>query len=98
MENFNLILRPVITEKATAAEKEGKYQFFARKNATKIDIKETFKKLYGVSVAKVNVLRTAEKTRLGRARTPITKKRSFKKVIITTKGKKTVNISKPKMK
>lgn len=98
MKTFDLLLRPVITEKATSSEKEGKYQFFVRKDATKIDIKEAFEKLYGVDVTKVNMMRTASKMRYGRVRKPTMKKAEFKKVIITTKGKKTLDVMKPKMK
>lgn len=98
MNNFDLLLRPVVTEKATASEKEGKYQFFVRAQATKIDIRHAFEKLYGVTVAKMNVMVTAEKTKLGKTRRPVSKKPEYKKVIITTKGKKTVDLSKPKLK
>lgn len=98
MKTFDVFLRPVITEKATANEKDGKYQFFVRKDVTKIDIQEAFEKLYGVAVTKVNVMRTASKSRAGRIRRPVTKKAEFKKVIITTKGKKTLDVMKPKMK
>lgn len=98
MQDYNLFIKPVITEKATSLEKEGKYQFFVRKNATKIDIKTGFKKLYEVDVIRVNVMRTAPKTRAGKNRMPVTKKAEFKKVIITTKGKKTVDLTKPKLK
>lgn len=98
MNTFQLFIKPVITEKATAGEKEGKYQFFVRKEATKVAIKSFFKKLYGVDVIRVNVLRTAPKTRLSKNRRPVTKKREYKKVIITTKGKKTIDVTKPKLK
>ncbi len=98
MNNFDLFLRPVVTEKATSAEKEGKYQFFVRKRATKIDIRHAFEKLYGVAVSKMNVMLTAEKTKMGKTRRPTLKKHEFKKVIITTKGKKTVDLNKPKLK
>lgn len=98
MNAFDLILRPVITEKATAHEKEGKYQFFVRKNATKIDIREAFEKIYGVEAVKVNVIRTPSKTRMGRIRRPVMKKHELKKVIVTTKGKKTIDAAKPKIK
>lgn len=98
MKTFDVFLRPVITEKATDKEKEGKYQFFVRKDVTKIDIKEAFEKLYGVDVVKVNVMRTSAKSRLNRVRRPTVKKAEFKKVIITTKGKKTLDVMKPKMK
>ena len=98
MKIFDLLLRPVITEKATDSEKEGKYQFYVRKDATKIDIKEAFEKLYGVVVLKVNAMRTPSKSRLSKVRRPSVKRAELKKVIITTKGKKTLDVMKPKMK
>lgn len=98
MNIFDVFIRPVITEKATGAEKEGKYQFFVRQEATRIDIKIAFQKLYGVAASKVNVLRTSEKTRSSGRRRQVVKRHSMKKVIITTKAKKTIDISKPKFK
>lgn len=98
MNNFDLFLRPVITEKATASEKAGKYQFFVRKDATKISVRQAFEKLYGVKVSKMNMLQMAEKTKSGRTRVAVIKKHALKKVIITTQGKKTVDITKPKFK
>lgn len=98
MNTLNLILRPVITEKATASEKAGKYQFFVQKNATKVSVRQAFEKLYGVKVSKMNMLRTAEKTKSGRSRIAVIKKHELKKVIITTQGKKTVDVAKPKLK
>lgn len=98
MHNFDLFLKPVVTEKATSYEKEGKYQFFVRMSATKIAIKQTFKKLYGIDVVKVNIMRTAGKNKVGKNRMPVTKKPEYKKVIISTKGKKTIDVTKPKLK
>lgn len=95
---FNIFIKPVVTEKATAHQAEGKYQFFVHKNATKIDIKNAFKMLYGVDVEAVNVMRTAEKYRIGKTRRLVTKRPALKKVIITTKGKKSVDLNKPKLK
>ena len=98
MNNFYTLLKPVVTEKATAAEKHGKYYFFASRSATKVDIRHAFKKLYGIDAIKVNVMRTAEKSRLNKSRKPTVKKGMAKKVIITVKGKKTVDVWKPKLK
>ena len=60
-------------------------------SATKIDVKNAFKTIYGVEVEKVNVLRTREKfhnTKLGVAR----KKGSEKKAMVTlVNGQKIVN-------
>lgn len=94
----DLILKPVITEKATAGERMGKYMFFVRKHATKIDIAQAFKQLYGVKPTKVNVMRTAEKMKSGKNRMQIVKKHEFKKVIITAKSKKPIDLMKPVLK
>ena len=98
MNTFDLILRPVITEKATAHEKSGKYMFYVRKDATKIGIKQAFELIYGYPAVKVNVIRTPGKLRTGASRRSVIKKHELKKVIITTKGKKTLDILKPKIK
>jgi len=98
MNNFNLFIRPVITEKATQSEAIGKYQFFVRKNATKIDIAAAFKKLYGVDVTKINMMRTPVKLKTGASRRTSIKKHELKKVIITTKSQKKIDALKPKLK
>ncbi|PJC36575.1 50S ribosomal protein L23 [Candidatus Peregrinibacteria bacterium CG_4_9_14_0_2_um_filter_53_11] len=98
MQTFLLIIKPVVTEKATAQEERGKYQLYVRHDATKIDIRETFKKLYCVDVVKVNVMRTPKKTRIGRGRKEMTKRPEYKKVIVTVKGKKKIDITKPSLK
>ena len=98
MKSFDLIIRPVITEKATALEKEGKYLFFVRKESNKVEIRRAFEKMYGEEVKKVNMMRTPGKTRSGRSRRVTVKKTPLKKVIITTKGKKAVDLMKPKFK
>lgn len=97
MIDFNFILKPVITEKATALEQSGKYSFFVRSNANKIDIKRAFEKLYGAKVIKMNIIRTASKSKFG-GRKLVLKKRELKKVIITTKDKKNIDLTKPKLK
>ena len=98
MSHIHCIIRPVVTEKATSGEAKGKYQLVVHSSATKIDIKNAFKALYGADVTKVNVMHTAGKTKTGRTRKPVTKKATFKKVIVTTKEKKPIDLTKPKTK
>lgn len=95
MNTLNLLLKPVITEKATSQEKNGKYMFFVRRDATKIDIKSAFKHAYGVDVVSVNVMNTHGKVRQSK-KGAMAKKGSFKKVVITTKAKKNVDLTKIK--
>lgn len=92
-----LIIKPVITEKATASESKGKYMLFVRKDASKIEVRKMFEKLYGVKVAKINVMRTNPKFRSS-GRSTVMKKPELKKVIVSVKDKKTLDLTKPKLK
>ncbi len=49
----DIIIRPVITEKSSAAMAHGKYTFEVNKKATKIDIKNAVEKLFEVKVLDV---------------------------------------------
>lgn len=52
---MSTIIRPIITEKMTAAgEKSNRYGFIVDTNANKIDIKKAIEKMYGVTVERVN--------------------------------------------
>lgn len=98
MEILSNISGPVITEKATSQQALGKYQVKVRPNASKIEVAKAFKALYGVDVIKVNVMRTNEKYRIGKTRMPNVKKAAYKKMVITVKDKKAVDLSKPSIK
>jgi len=54
--HYDVILSPVITEKATMASENNKVVFKVRKNATKPQIKEAVEKLFDVKVKNVNTL------------------------------------------
>jgi large subunit ribosomal protein L23 len=52
---MSIIIKPVITEKMTAAgEKFNRYGFIVERKANKIEIKNAVEKMYGVTVATVN--------------------------------------------
>jgi large subunit ribosomal protein L23 len=53
---YDVILSPVVTEKATAASEHNKVVFRVRRNATKPEIKEAVEKLFDVKVKHVNTL------------------------------------------
>ncbi|MEK7529002.1 MAG: 50S ribosomal protein L23 [Patescibacteria group bacterium] len=92
----NPLLYPLVSEKNTSREKGGKYTFAIAKGATKVDVKRAFKQIYGVVAVKVNVVNQIGKTRLAGRGRPIRKRASMRKAIITTKGKKTVDVFKVK--
>ena len=88
---YTVIKRFVVTNKSTDAEVRGVYTCMIDMAATKIDIKNACKSLYGVDVEKVNVLYTRPKfhnTKKGVA----PRKKIEKKAMITLKsGQKITN-------
>ena len=52
--HYDVILSPVITEKATSASEHNKVVFKVARDATKPQIKEAVEKLFDVKVANVN--------------------------------------------
>ena len=61
--HYDVIIAPVITEKATMASEHNKVMFKVRRNATKPQIKEAVEKLFDVKVKAVNTLVRKGKTR-----------------------------------
>ncbi len=77
-----IILQPLITEKAARLAEENKYVFQVHPDAGKTQIKEAVEKVFGVKVVKVNVInlqRKARRTRGGR----ILHGQRWKKAIVT---------------
>ncbi len=54
--HYDVIISPVITEKATMASEYNKVMFKVRRNATKPQIKEAVEKLFDVKVKSINTL------------------------------------------
>ena len=54
--HYDLILSPIITEKATNASERNQVMFRVAKHATKPQIKEAVEKLFDVKVKSVNTL------------------------------------------
>lgn len=90
------ILRPVLTEKSVSQEAVNKYTFVVHADATKVDVKQALKALYGVQVAKVNILHNRVKSRIGRSRMPMQKRANTRRAIITLKAGEKLEITKLK--
>lgn len=94
-KNISIIIRPLITEKAIAANEAGKYAFVVRKSATKNEVRKTIESLYGVKVAQVNIINKPAKIK--RFRNIKGKQSGYKKAIVTLKkGEKIPDIYKIK--
>ena len=94
MDLYSVIKQPVTTEKSTMLSDKGKYVFKVDPWATKVDVKNAVKELYGVEVEKVTMTTIVHKTRLIGGRNIIEKRKQGKKAVITVKGKKSIDISK----
>ena len=78
MTAYDIVIRPIITERAMAGAADKKYVFEVAKSAGKVEIKKALEKVFpSIKVARVNTLRTLGKIkRQGRTqgRTPEVKK------------------------
>lgn len=81
---YNIILGPVITERATDLQRKGVYILRVPTNATKIEIRNAVEELFNVKVEKVRTLRVRPKHRKWRGR--VVGRTSFwKKAIVSLK-------------
>ena len=64
LKYYDVILKPVLTEKSMGAMDEKKYAFLVHPEATKTQVKEAVEKMFaGTKVASVNTLKQDGKTR-----------------------------------
>lgn len=78
---YKFLKKPLVTEKGTVLETQGKYLFEVSKNCSKEDVKRAVRQVYGVAVKAVNVLNVRGKKRGSRGRSGFTG--DHKKVIVT---------------
>ncbi len=90
--SYQIILRPLITEKGELLEGFGQYLFKVARGANKVEIKEAVEKLYKVKVDRVNVASMPSKSR--RVGEHEGKKPGFKKAIVTLKKGDKIEIAK----
>ncbi len=85
MISYDVILRPIITERSMAGAAEKKYVFEVAPAAGKVEIKKAVEEIFGVKVAKVNTMNVPGKAkRMGAARPGRTK--DWKKAIVQLTG------------
>ncbi|WP_103664565.1 50S ribosomal protein L23 [Gracilimonas amylolytica] len=85
---MSVIIKPVITEKLSRLQEEGKYTFEVAKNASKPEIKVAVEAAYpGVKVAKINtaIMPSKPKGRYTRSGYQGGRTKVWKKAIVTIK-------------
>lgn len=81
MHLYEVLRRPLITEKNTILKEQNKYAFEVASTANKHQVKEAVEKAFKVEVAKVNVLMVRGKMRRRGRRQVVSQ--SWKKAIVT---------------
>ena len=92
MISYDIIIRPIITERSMNSVAEKKYVFEVAPNAGKIEIKEAVEEIFGVKVAKVNTMNMyGKEKRVGRY--PAGRRPARKKAMVTlTADSKTIEL------
>ncbi len=80
MNKYDIIRKPIVTEKSMAEMENKKYTFEVDKNATKIEIKSAIEEIFGVKVQRVNTMNMQGK--LKRQGAHIGRRPSWKKAIV----------------
>ena len=84
MQLFDVVKRPLVTEKNTILQSHGKYGFEVDREATKVEVKKAIEKAFKVSVTKVNMMMVrGQEKRVGRKMLPGS---PWKKAIVTLKA------------
>jgi len=83
MHLYEVLRRPLITEKSTNLHAEGKYAFVIANKANKVQVKQAVEKAFKVKVTAVNVMMVPGKTRRVGRRQVLTP--SWKKAIVSLK-------------
>jgi large subunit ribosomal protein L23 len=89
--HYDIIVSPVITEKATNLTEQNKVVFRVSPKATKPQIKEAVEKLFDVKVTGVNTLVTKGKTKRWRGKEY--RRSDFKKAIVTLAEGQSIDVT-----
>ena len=89
--HYDVIVSPVITEKATALSEQNKVVFKVRPDATKPQIKEAVEKLFDVKVRSVNTLVTKGKVKMFRGTRG--QRSDVKKAVVTLAEGQTIDVT-----
>jgi len=98
MSVFEIIKKPVVTEKSQRLELDGVYTVIVPAATTKVDVRIAFERLYDVEVSKVNMITTREKFRNTKRGVQVKRKSRLKAIATHKKGQKIADLQKIKIK
>lgn len=86
----DVIVRPLVTEKAAVMTGTNTYAFVVKNDANRVAVRVAIKKMYGVDPVRVNIQNVeGKKKRFGRS---IGKRSDWKKALVTLPSGKTINV------
>ncbi len=82
-----ILIKPILTEKATSSNDKGMFSFIVDKKANKVQVKKAIEKTYNVKVISVNTINVLGKSVSKFTKTGIVsgRKPSYKKAIVKLK-------------
>jgi large subunit ribosomal protein L23 len=89
--HYDVIVSPVITEKATNLSEQNKVVFKVKSDATKPQIKDAVEKLFDVKVKSVNTLVTKGKVKMFRGTRG--QRSDVKKAVVTLEEGQTIDVT-----
>lgn len=94
MQLTNVIVGPVVTEKAERLKVARTYTLHIAKGATKVEVRQALKKLYDVDVERVRVLLVRPKQRLLGSGRVMEKRHRWRKALVTLReGSRTLDLA-----
>lgn len=91
LNHYDIIISPVITEKATLISENNQVVFNVASKATKLEIKAAVEALFKVKVSAVNTIN--RKGKLKRFKGKVGRQNDVKKAIVTLNEGETIDIS-----
>ncbi len=88
---YDIIRRPIITEKATASTELGKFSFEVSACADKVKVKKAIEVIFNVKVTQVNILNSKGKRKMFKGREGFRK--GHRKAIVTLEKGQTIDFT-----
>lgn len=87
---YKILVKPLVTEKATNLSGQNKYVFIVSIDANKIEVSKAIEEVYGVNPINVNIIKMKGK-QVARGRVA-GRRKDFKKAIVTLKKGETIQV------
>ncbi len=83
MNIYEIIVRPLETEKSYLLREEGQYAFIVNMSANKLEIKRAIEEIYGVDVDRVRTMVVPGKANKMRGRRQVARRAPWKKALVS---------------